>query len=123
MNFVFWKQVGVLALISINVALLAWAFMTHRQRRSLPEGYYRLLPVSSTIASFQVAMGLYFLLEGRQALLMHIFYGSAVAMGALLQHLLRLTTATGQTYRAKPLIHAALALFVALLAVRSWMSG
>lgn len=123
MNPILAKQAGVIALALINVTLLGWAILTHRHMRPLSAGYYKLLPVSSLIAAFQVCMGIYFLVEGRQAHLMHLFYGSLVGAGALLQFLVRPTTATGQKYKAKPLIHAVLALFVALLAVRSWMSG
>lgn len=123
MYLLLFKQAGVIALVSINLALLVWAVATHRQKRSLPEGFYRLLPVSSLVAACQVGMGLFFLLDGRQAHPMHIFYGTLVAVGAVLQFLVRPTTAAGQKYKARPLVHAALALFVALLAVRSWMSG
>lgn len=123
MNLVLLKQSGVIALAAVNATLLGWALITHRQRGSLPEGYYKLLPVSAMIAAFQVLMGLYFLVEGRQVHLMHLFYGSLVAIGAILQFQVRPATASGQRYRNKPLIHAALALFVALLAARSWMSG
>lgn len=123
MNLLLFKDAGVIVLGAVNLALLVWAVVTYRQKRSLPEGYYRLLPISSLVAAFQVAMGLYFVLAGRQAHLMHIFYGTLVGTGALLQYLVRPGTATGQKYKAKPLIHAFLALFVALLAVRSWMSG
>lgn len=123
MNLVLLKQAGAIALVAMNAALLIWTLVTHRTRRVLPAGYYRLLPFSSGVAAFQVAMGLFFLAQGRQVHLMHLFYGTLVATGAILQALMRPTTATGQKYRGKPLIHAALALFVALLAARSWMSG
>lgn len=123
MNFVLVKQAGVAALVAVNAMLLGWALMTYRRKRSLPGGYYKLLPVSSAIAAFQVTIGLYFLLEGRQIHPMHLFYGILVGAGAILQFLLRPGTASGQRYRNRPLIHAALALFVTLLAARSWMSG
>lgn len=123
MNLVLLKQSGVVVLAAVNATLLGWALITHRRRGSLPEGYFKLLPASTAIATLQVLMGLYFLLEGRQVHLMHLFYGSLVAIGAIFQFQVRPTTASGQKYRNKPLIHAALALFVALLAARSWMSG
>ncbi|MFZ5824239.1 MAG: hypothetical protein ACOY94_07925 [Bacillota bacterium] len=123
MNLVLVKQSGVIALAAINATLIAWALITHRKRGSLPDGYYKLLPASTGIAAIQVLTGLYFLLEGRQVHLMHIFYGTLVAIGAILQYQVRKGTAAGHKYRNKPLIHAAVALFVALLAARSWMSG
>lgn len=117
------KQAGVIILVLVNLVLVGWALTTHRQKRALPEGYYRLLPISTGIAAFQVSMGLYFLLTGLQVDLMHLLYGSLVATGAILQLVVRPGTATGRKYRGKPLVHAALALFVTLLSVRSWMSG
>lgn len=123
LNLLLVKQAGVIALAAINVTLLTRAIVTHRRKGPLSEGYYQLLPASTGIAAFQVCVGLYFLLTGRQVHLMHLFYGILVASGALMQFLVRPGTALGQKYKAKPLVHAFLALFVALLAVRSWMSG
>lgn len=117
------KQAGVIALAAVNLALLVWALFTGRKRRSLPGGYYRLLPVSIGIAVFQLSVGLFFIIRGRQPHLQHLFYGALVAIGALLQFLVRPGSATGQRYRHKPLVHAVLALFVALVGIRSWMTG
>lgn len=117
------KQAGVLALAAVNLVLLVWAVLTHRQRRSLPEGYYRLLPVSIGIAAFQLSVGLFFIIQGRQPHLQHLVYGGLVGVGAILQILVRPGSAVGQRYRNKPLVHAVLALFVALVGIRSWMTG
>lgn len=117
------KQLGVIGLAGINGLLAVWAVIALRQKRALPDRYYRLLPVSPAVAAMQLLIGLFFVVEGRQPHLMHIFYGVLVGTGAILQLLMRPSLATGQKYRNKPIVHIALALFVGLLSARSWMSG
>lgn len=123
MNLLLVKQGGVILLSSLNAVLLGWALLAHRQKRGMPGGYYRLLPISAAIGLFQVGMGLFFLWQGRVVMPMHLFYGTLVGSGAIAQLLLRPGSGLGQQYRGKPLVHAALALFVGLLAARSWMAG
>jgi hypothetical protein len=123
LNLVLVKQFGVISLVGVNLFLLGLAVAAYRQKRPLPATYYKLLPVSPAIAAFQIAMGLFFLSKGFQVHGMHLFYGIVVGTGAALQVLLRPTTATGQRYKARPLVHAVLALAVSLVAIRSWMSA
>jgi len=117
------KQFFVIALAAVNAALLAWALHTHRQRRALPAGYYRLVPVSAAIGIVQLGIGMFFLIQGRQPYLQHVLYGTLVGIGAVLQLVLLPGTPAGQQYRGRPLVHAVLALFVALVGIRSWMTG
>ncbi|MFZ5814882.1 MAG: hypothetical protein ACOY93_06220 [Bacillota bacterium] len=123
MNLLDLKVTGVFVLAAINLRLLWFGVVAYRQKGPLPEEYYRVLPASTAVALFQVGIGLFFLLTGRRVEWMHLLYGILVGAGAILQMVLRSTTAAGQQYRGKPLVHAALALFVALLAIRSWLSG
>lgn len=123
MNMLQMKQLGVIALAAVNLVLLVWAVVAARQRRAMPAGYYRVLPVSIAIALFQLGVGAFFVLQGRIPHLQHLLYGGLVGVGALLQFLLRPGSSTGQRYRNRPLVHAVLALFVALVGIRSWMTG
>jgi len=117
------KRLFVISLAAVNLVLLIWAVLTHRQRRVLPAGYYRLVPVSVAIGFLQLAIGGFFLIQGRQPYLQHLIYGGLVELGVVLQLLLRAGTRAGEQYRNKPLVHAALDLFVALVGLRSWMTG
>ncbi len=117
------KQFFVIALAAVNLALLVWALLAARQRRILPAGYYRLVPASIAIGAVQLGIGAFFLIQGRQPHLQHLLYGGLVGVGALLQFLLRPGTALGERYRNRPLVHGVLALFVALVGIRSWMTG
>ncbi|BAD39391.1 hypothetical protein [Symbiobacterium thermophilum] len=122
----FWlqvKQFFVIALATVNLVLLIWALLAHRQRRVLPAGYYRLLPASAAIGLVQVSIGMFFLIQGRIPYWQHVLYGALVGVGAVLQFVLLPGTPAGQQYRNRPLVHAAVALFVALVGIRSWMTG
>ncbi|MFO7273491.1 MAG: hypothetical protein LOD90_11155 [Symbiobacteriaceae bacterium] len=117
------KQFFVVALAAVNLVLLVWALIAHRQRRALPDGYYRLLPVSAAIALAQVGIGIFFVIQGRIPYWQHVLYGTLVGLGGILQLSLLPGTRAGQQYRSRPLVLAILALFVALVAIRSWMTG
>lgn len=123
MTFVILKQGGAIALIAINLVLLIRTVTAYRQKRAIPPDYFRMATASPALAAGLFAVGLYFMLEGRQAHVMHIFYGVLVILGAAAQWVLRGNSALAQTARAKPLWHAFVALFILLLAARSWMSG
>lgn len=117
------KVLGVTVLALTNLALLIQAGLAYRHKRSLGEGYYRLLVISPVVGAIQVIMGFVFLAMTYRAPAMHIFYGGLVAVGALAQAGLHLRFEAGQLYRGKPLIHAFLALFVLLLSLRSYMAA
>jgi len=116
------KGVGAAALAVTNLVLFGIALVAFRGRRSLPQSYYQLVPLSSAVAVYQVGLGLTFVLMGLRAPLMHIFYGVAVGVFALGQGVLRWTH-LGQRYRGKPMTHAFFAMVILLLAIRSWMSA
>lgn len=116
------KRGGVILLVALNLVLLTWALLVYRRRGALPDGYYRLLPLSPVVAAIQLTLGVTVFARGMRPDVMHIFYGVLVGTGALLQGLLGRRTALGHRYRARPLIHLVLALFVALLSARSWMA-
>lgn len=117
------KEYSALLLGAMNLALLGWAVMAYRRKERLPVLYYRILPVSAGLAAILVAVGLWFMWRGLQPDIMHIFYGTLVSLGVIGQAVLASRTAAAQKYRAKPLIHAFLALFVFLLTVRAYMSS
>ncbi|MDF2626361.1 MAG: hypothetical protein K0R39_192 [Symbiobacteriaceae bacterium] len=118
------KQTAALLLAAVNGCLLVWAILTYRRRGAMPDSYYRLLMVSPAAAAVLVAMGLAFLAQGYIAPGMHIFYGSVVGAGGLAQLALgRRRSALGHKYRARPLVHLVLALFVGLLGARAWMAA
>lgn len=117
------KQGGALLLAGVNVALLVWALRAYRQKRAMPDGYYQWLLVSPAVVAVELAVGLFFVAEGRQPHTMHMLYGVLVSLGAIAQLVLGRRTALGQKYRARPLVHAFVALLIALLTARSWMSA
>lgn len=118
------KQVGTGILLLINLVLLGWGVAAYRRRESLTNGFYRWLPVSYAVAASQVLLGVFFVVtRGWPGDGMHMLYGALVALGALAQALLGAGTRLGQRYRGKPLVYAFISLFVALVAVRSYMSA
>lgn len=118
------KQTAASLLAAVNGCLFLWAFLTYRKREAMPDGYYRLLMTSPALAAVLVAMGLTFLTQGMRAPGMHIFYGAVVGSGAIAQLALgRRRSAVGHKYRARPLVHLVLALFVGLLGARAWMAA
>lgn len=122
----FWlelKRGGAIVLIAINLVLLVWAIRAYRRKFTLADGYFKLLPFSPAVAVVQLILGVSFYASGVRPPLMHIFYGVLIGLGATGQVLVGPRTGLGQKYRAKPLVHAFLALFVALLSARSWMAA
>ncbi len=117
------KQTGAVLLITLNLTLLTLAFRAYRQKASLPDAYYRVLPISAAVGAAVFLTGLSFLLRGLVPHGMHVFYGVMVLLGVTAQAALRHRTALGQRYRAKPLVHLFVALFVMLLTLRSWMAA
>jgi hypothetical protein len=117
------KRTGALLLTLVNLALFVWAVLVYRKRGAMPDGYYRLLAASPVVAAFQVALGLTFLAQGYRPPGMHLFYGIMVGVGSTAQAVLNRRTAAGHAYRARPLVHLVLALFVGLLAARAWMAA
>lgn len=116
------KQMVVLGLVATNVSLLSISVWVYHRRGSMPDWYYRLLPLSPLLAAALVSLGFLFLSEGRFAPGMHLFYGAMVTLGVLGQLLVGLRSGRRQQYQARPVVHGFLALFVALLAARAWMS-
>ena len=114
---------AVLLLAAANLTLLVWAVMAYRRREPLPRAYFRMLPISPVIAAVLLAVGLWFFTGGMRPPGMHIFYGSVVGLGAVGQMVLGSRTQLGHRYRARPVVHGFLALFVGLLAVRAWMAA
>lgn len=117
------KQGLALFVITLNLILVGWALWTYRRRQPLPDGYYRVLLVAPAVALALPLLGVLFWGQGSIVRGMHLFYGILVSLGLLAQFALRRHTAAGHRYRTRPLVHAALALFVLLLTVRSWMAA
>ena len=117
------KQIGATTLGLINLALLVRAVLAHRRRQSAPPAVYSLQAASVCVAVLQLAVGVYFVLEGRVVNGRHLFYGILVGVGVLAQAALWSRTTLGQRYRGKPLVHAFFGLLVMLAALRSWMSA
>lgn len=117
------KHAAATLLMAVNLGLLVWSFVLHRQRRPVPAGYFRLLVISAVAGLFLVGVGVYFLLQGWFPLNLHLLYGTLAGVGALLQLAVHPRSGAGKAYRLQPLVHAALALFVGLVALRSWMSA
>lgn len=117
------KHAAATLLMVINAGLLIWSLLMLRRKRPMPAAYYRLLLVSAVAGLFLVGAGVYFLLRGWFPLNRHLLYGTLVGVGALLQLAVQPRSAAGRKYSAQPYVHAALALFVGLVALRSWMSS
>lgn len=117
------KEMGATLLVALNAILLIWAAVAYRRRQSMADAYYGLLAASPVIAAFQVLMGLTYITQGMRAPGMHIFYGCLISAGALAQVVLGRRTAVGHRYRARPLVHLFVALFVGLLSARAWMAA
>jgi heme A synthase len=116
------KQGGAVLLAAINLALLLWALRGARRRLRLPDSFLGLLRLSAAVGAFQVLMGLLFLVLSYRARPMHYMYGSLVGLGALAQFLMARPSALGERMRNRGGVHAFLALLIALMAIRSWMS-
>jgi hypothetical protein len=117
------KQIGAALLALVNLILLGWAVGGARRRAVLPDRYLSLLRVSAGLGGLMLLLGLLFLSLTYRAHLMHYMYGSLVGLGALAQFLLSCPSALGERMRNRGWIHAFLALLIALLAMRSWMSA
>lgn len=116
------KEAGAAALAVANLILLGIAVVAYRGRRSLPQSYFQLVPLSAAVAVYQVGLGITFVLFGKRPPLMHVFYGILVGLFAVGQGVLRWTP-LGQRYRGKPIVHGFFALVIMLLSIRSWMSA
>lgn len=123
MNWYEVKRGGAILLATVNIGLLVWAIRAYRQKVTLPSGYFKLLPLSPVVAAMQLILGISFVGAVVQLPIMHIFYGVLVSLGAIAQTLLGLRTGLAERYKAKPLVHAFIALFVALLTARAWMAA
>lgn len=121
MDFGLLKEAGAAALAVTNLILLGIAVAAYRGRRSLPQVYFQVVPLSTAVAVYQVGLGITFVLMGLRPPLMHVFYGILVGISALGQGVLRWTP-LGQRYRGKPMTHAFFAMVIMLLSIRSWMS-
>lgn len=108
---------------AINLGLLVWALGAYSRRRAMPDIYYSVLLASPAVAAVLLAIGLWFYAGGTRPPGMHIFYGSLSGLGAVGQLAVGRRTALGHRYRARPIVHGFLALFVALLAARAWMAA
>ncbi len=108
----------------INLILVIWATLRYRRRQSVPDGFYKLWPVSILVAAFQLSIGLYWVyIQGKVANGQHLFYGIVVGTAAVVQTLLLPKLPLGQRYRGKPLVYAFWALVVLLATFRSWMTA
>lgn len=117
------KRTGVILLIAVNLALLAWAFTTYRRKAAMSQAYYRALIASPVVGALQVLTGVAMYVLGLRPPLMHIFYGVLVTLGISAQVALGPRTTLGHKYRARPLVHLFVAFFIALIAARSWMAA
>lgn len=122
-NLLWLKQGGASILILINLVLLVWAVVLYRRRAEIPDRFFPWLTTSTAVGLVTIAVGLYFLLEGRVATGRHLFYGIVVGVGVLGQLSLGARTSWGQKYRAKPLVYGITALWMLAAAARSWMSA
>ena len=124
MDLVLIKKTGALIAMALHAAILVWAVTAYRRKQALPDRFWQLLTGTSIVTAVPVLIGLLWLAAGRSpADGMHIFYGSAAAVGTLFQVAIAAGAPFARSYRSRPLIPAFAALFVLLIAARAWMSA